>query len=196
MARTSDRVMDMVRREVAKNPDVKSGVLYEQAKKVDRSMSSLSLRQFHARYPLQVKRAMALGGGKRRKKPANGRRKKPANGRRKGAAGRKAAGASPTAAKKRKVTRKRTVAKKRPGRPAKTTKKRGRPVGSGAVAPQQRRRGPGRRAAVVASGERGTVRAVLLEFAGEVVNADSKADMISVISRMDHWVDRVIRAAG
>jgi hypothetical protein len=196
MAKTSDRVMDMVRREVAKNPDVKSGVLYEQARKLDRSMSSLSLRQFHARYPLQVKRAMALGGGKRRKKPANGRRKKPANGRRKGAAGRKAAGASPTAAKKRKVTRKRTVAKKRPGRPAKTTKKRGRPVGSGAVAPQQRRRGPGRRAAVVASGERGTVRAVLLEFAGEVVNADSKADMISVISRMDHWVDRVVRAAG
>jgi hypothetical protein len=48
---------------------------------------------------------------------------------------------------------------------------------------------------VVASGERGTVRAVLLEFAGEVVNADSKADMISVISRMDHWVDRVVRAA-
>jgi hypothetical protein len=196
MAKTSDRVMDMVRREVAKNPDVKSGVLYEQARKLDRSMSSLSLRQFHARYPLQVKRAMALGGGRRRKKPANGRRKKPANGRRKGAAGRKAAGASPTAAKKRKVTRKRTVAKKRPGRPAKTTKKRGRPVGSGAVAPQQRRRGPGRRAAVVASGERGTVRAVLLEFAGEVVNADSKADMISVISRMDHWVDRVVRAAG
>jgi hypothetical protein len=195
MAKTSDRVMDMVRREVAKNPDVKSGVLYEQARKLDRSMSSLSLRQFHARYPLQVKRAMALGGGRRRKKPANGRRKKPANGRRKGAAGRKAAGASPTAAKKRKVTRKRTVAKKRPGRPAKTTKKRGRPVGSGAVAPQQRRRGPGRRAAVVASGERGTVRAVLLEFAGEVVNADSKADMISVISRMDHWVDRVVRAA-
>jgi hypothetical protein len=188
--------MDMVRREVAKNPDVKSGVLYEQAKKVDRSMSSLSLRQFHARYPLQVKRAMALGGGKRRKKPANGRRKKPANGRRKGAAGRKAAGASPTAATKRKVTRKRTVAKKRPGRPAKSTKKRGRPVGSGAVAPQRRRRGPGRPPAVLVTGERGTVRAVLLEFAGEVVNADSKADMISVISRMDHWVDRVIRAAG
>jgi hypothetical protein len=196
MARTSDRVMDMVRREVAKNPDVKSGVLYEQAKKVDRSMSSLSLRQFHARYPLQVKRAMALGGGKRRKKPANGRRKKPVNGRRKGAAGRKAAGASPTAATKRKVTRKRTVAKKRPGRPAKSTKKRGRPVGSGAVAPQRRRRGPGRPPAVLVTGERGTVRAVLLEFAGEVVNADSKADMISVISRMDHWVDRVIRAAG
>jgi hypothetical protein len=196
MARTSDRVMDMVRREVAKNPDVKSGVLYEQAKKVDRSMSSLSLRQFHARYPLQVKRAMALGGGKRRKKPANGRRKKPVNGRRKGAAGRKAAGASPTAATKRKVRRKRTVAKKRPGRPAKSTKKRGRPVGSGAVAPQRRRRGPGRPPAVLVTGERGTVRAVLLEFAGEVVNADSKADMISVISRMDHWVDRVIRAAG
>ena len=196
MAKTSDRVMDMVRREVAKNPDVKSGVLYEQARKLDRSMSSLSLRQFHARYPLQVKRAMALGGGKRRKKPANGRRKKPANGRRKGAAGRKAAGASPTAAKKRKVTRKRTVAKKRPGRPAKSTKRRGRPARSAAVAPQRRRRGPGRPPAVLVTGERGTVRAVLLEFAGEVVNADSKADMISVISRMDHWVDRVVRAAG
>ncbi|HUF69844.1 MAG TPA: hypothetical protein VMM79_14465 [Longimicrobiales bacterium] len=193
MAKTSDRVMDMVRREVAKNPDVKSGELYEKAKKLDRSMSSLSLRQFHARYPLQVKRALALGGGKRRKKPANGRRKKPANGRRKGAAGRKTAGASTTAAKKRKVTRKRTAAKKRPGRPA---KKRGRRAGSDAGAPQRRRRGPGRPPAVLVTGERGTVRAVLLEFAGEVVNADSKADMISVISRMDHWVDRVVRAAG
>ncbi len=64
MAKISDRVMEMVRREIGKNPDVTSGTLYDQARKLDRSISSLDLRQFHARYPLQVRRSMK--GGKRK----------------------------------------------------------------------------------------------------------------------------------
>lgn len=65
MAKQSKRVMDMVRREIARDPSVKSGPLYEKAKKLDRSVAGLSVRQFHAQYPLQVKRA--LKGGKKRR---------------------------------------------------------------------------------------------------------------------------------
>lgn len=61
MAGVKKRVMDMVRREVEKDSSVKSSALYERAKKLDRTIRSLSLRQFHAQYPLQVKRARKSG---------------------------------------------------------------------------------------------------------------------------------------
>jgi hypothetical protein len=187
MAKKSERVMDMVRREVQKNPGVKSGELYEEAKKLDRSISSLSLRQFHAQYPLQVKRAMKSGGGKTRKKAAK-KTRRPAG------AARKTAGRRRTATKKK--TTKRTAAKKRgrpPGRKTKTT--RTRRTGTAAVTRPRGRRASGASRAAAAAGDRGSVRAVLLEFAGEIANAENKADMISVIAGMDRWVDRVVRAA-
>lgn len=58
MAVKSQRVMDMVRREIQKNPAVGSQELFDKAKKMDGSMNSLNIRQFHAGYPLQVKRLL------------------------------------------------------------------------------------------------------------------------------------------
>jgi hypothetical protein len=81
MAKTIDRVMSMVESELKKKSDVSNETLYEKAKKIDGSIGDLTLRQFHARYPLQVKRRSALSG-KRRK----GRRKSTAATRRKVAA--------------------------------------------------------------------------------------------------------------
>jgi hypothetical protein len=69
MAKTIDRVMEMVRRALDKDPDARSATLYEQAKKVDRRVGQLSLRQFHALYPLTVKRQQA-GSRRARKKAA------------------------------------------------------------------------------------------------------------------------------
>lgn len=72
MAETIEKVMEFVEKEIKKNPDVDTQELYEKAKEVEKSLGKLSLRQFHARYPLQVKRRMAP------KKPRKSRRRKKA----------------------------------------------------------------------------------------------------------------------
>lgn len=75
MAEVKEKVMDMVRKELEKNPDAENKELYEKATEVDGSIADLTLRQFHARYPLQVKRqkAQKSGGGTRKKKASSGR---------------------------------------------------------------------------------------------------------------------------
>jgi hypothetical protein len=112
MAKINERVMEFVRREIAKDPDVRSTSLYEQAKKVDRSISRLSLRQFHARYPLQVKRTMKSAARRGPGRPPGvakrGRRGRPpgptATGRRPGRPRKTAAPAAPAAAASRAAT--------------------------------------------------------------------------------------------
>lgn len=78
MAEVKDKVMDMVRNELEKNPDAENKDLYEKATKVDGSIGDLTLRQFHARYPLQVKRqkAQKKRGGKRKKKASSSTRRR------------------------------------------------------------------------------------------------------------------------
>jgi hypothetical protein len=69
MAERKDEIMSMVRDELERDPDIENKALYAKAKKIDPAVDDLSLRQFHARYPLQVKRKMAQkrdGGRKRR----------------------------------------------------------------------------------------------------------------------------------
>ena len=55
----NERVMNMVREEIQKRPEITSPELFEKAKKLDRGIRSLSARQFNATYPLQVRRTMA-----------------------------------------------------------------------------------------------------------------------------------------
>lgn len=59
---TDDEIMEMVRAELEEDPDAENKALYRKAKKIDPAVEDLTLRQFHARYPLQVKRAMARDG--------------------------------------------------------------------------------------------------------------------------------------
>src|SRR5688572_14494002 len=59
MAVLNERVMNMVRDEIQKRPDITSQELFEKAKKLDRGIRSLSARQFNATYPLQVRRTLA-----------------------------------------------------------------------------------------------------------------------------------------
>jgi len=61
-----ERVMEFVERELTKNPDLASKELFEKAKKISRSISGLSIRQFHAKYPLVVKRRLAAKTKSRR----------------------------------------------------------------------------------------------------------------------------------
>lgn len=85
MVDIKDNVMKMVRRELDKNPDVENRQLYEKANKIDDSIGDLTLRQFHARYPLQVKRQKAQKAGGRKKKAKS--RKRAASRRKRSGAG-------------------------------------------------------------------------------------------------------------
>lgn len=70
MAAAADKVMEYVEKALAKDPGVSNQVLYEGARKIDKSIGKLSIRQFHAKYPLQVKRRKGpTGKGKGKGKP-------------------------------------------------------------------------------------------------------------------------------
>lgn len=70
MAQSDEKLMAFVQEEMDKDPDISSKDLFEKAKAAVESAGELSLREFHARYPLQVKRkaSLAAGGGRRRKR--------------------------------------------------------------------------------------------------------------------------------
>ena len=57
------KVLALVERELKKDPDARSKSLQEKALKIDKSVGTLTGRQFHARYALQARRK--LFGGKR-----------------------------------------------------------------------------------------------------------------------------------
>lgn len=78
MADRDQKVMAMVERRVKKNPDVSNQELYGKATEINSDIGKLTLRQFHARYPLQVKRKIAMGGETKLKKKQAARGKKEA----------------------------------------------------------------------------------------------------------------------
>ena len=67
MAETDPKVMSLVEAALAKDPAVSVQELYDMAKKSKRSIRQMSLRQFHARYPLQIKRKKGNAARKRRR---------------------------------------------------------------------------------------------------------------------------------
>jgi hypothetical protein len=200
MAETNARIMDMVRKEIDKDPSISSEELYEMAKRSDSGIGSLSVRQFHARYPLQVKRARTnarKGRGAASKKTGARRGRPPGKtGARRGGARKAATGG--------------TAKKARRGRPpgsgrkaaAKTAAK---SAGKSAVGPRSAGRGgrrPGRPRRTTSASPapagpgRDEVRSLLLQFARDIAAAEGKADVVEVIGEVDGWVDRVIAAAG
>jgi len=68
LATTDPKVMEFVERELEKNPDVSATDLHEKAKKKFDGLKDLTVRQFHARYPLQVKRRKAPKRGAKKKR--------------------------------------------------------------------------------------------------------------------------------
>ena len=56
---SGEDVMEFVVRTLDENPDVKNADLFAGACEIDSSIAELSPRQFHAKYPLQVKRRLA-----------------------------------------------------------------------------------------------------------------------------------------
>ncbi|GMV04928.1 MAG: hypothetical protein AMXMBFR53_12080 [Gemmatimonadota bacterium] len=70
MAEVDGKVLEAVESALAKNPKATVDELFDMAKKVSGSVAALTKRQFHARYPLQVKRKQSPS------KPRKARRKK------------------------------------------------------------------------------------------------------------------------
>jgi hypothetical protein len=93
VAERNEKVMEYVKGELEKDPKISLASLYEGARKVDASIGELNPRQFHARYPLQIKRRSAAAGGAKR---SGGRKASKRSGRR--GAAKKAGGAQQSAA--------------------------------------------------------------------------------------------------
>lgn len=70
MANNDDKVMAAVESALKKNPDATVDELFDMAKGINSSVGKLSKRQFHARYPLQVKRRSGRSAKKPKKKAA------------------------------------------------------------------------------------------------------------------------------
>jgi hypothetical protein len=76
-----DKVMRLVEDLLQKTPDMPVGQLYEHAKKASAKIGELNMRQFNARYPLQIKlrqarsKDTAARGGRPRAQPAARRRR-------------------------------------------------------------------------------------------------------------------------
>ena len=73
-----ERVMEFVERELKKDPKIGSSDLFKKAKKVSRTVSGMTIRQFHAKYTLQVKRRLAPKKPRKPRAKARKPRKSPA----------------------------------------------------------------------------------------------------------------------
>lgn len=80
MADIDPKVMQAVEKELKKNPDATVDELLEVAKKVNSDISDLTKRQFHARYPLQVKRKLNPPKPRSTRKRSSRRAKRSKNG--------------------------------------------------------------------------------------------------------------------
>ena len=221
MPEANERVLAMVRDEIQKDADVKTVDLFEKAKKLSKDIGSLNIRQFHARYPLQVKRVNASTKRRRAGKRA-ATAKKNAQPRRGRPPGRKP-GRPPRSAKAQAAVG--AVVRRGPGRPRKDASAASAGAASSSAAPAVKR-GPGRpprsassapaaaavkrrpgrpprsasAAAAPASStgtaNRGAVRAVLLQFAKDIAGAEQRSKFVDVIGGIDGYVEKVLRAAG
>ncbi len=70
-AKNIDKVMQFIEKELKINPKATAKELQQKAKAVSEAVGKLSVRQFHAKYPLQVRRKLAP------KKPRRAALKKP-----------------------------------------------------------------------------------------------------------------------
>ena len=127
-------VMEYVERTLEANPGIANADLFAGAREIDPSVAQLTGRQFHARYPLQVKARLARAAAPETKTPPEPE--------------------VPTAEK----------------------------TGDEDALPQQ-------------AGDPVAVRRLLLDLAKELASAESKAEVIDVMARLDDYVAEIMEAA-
>lgn len=134
MADRNEAVMEMVRSELERDPGVSNAVLREKATKIDPAVAEMPTRRFNALYPLQVKRALNPGGGRK----------------------------------------------------AKRGRKRAAKAGRAESAPA-----PKRAERAAPASDRDAIRGVFLDFASDFAKAESRQEIVGVLSSVDAYVDRV-----
>ena len=127
-------VMEFVEATLEANPGIKNADLFAGAREIDPSVGQLSARQFHAKYPLQVKARLA-----------------------------RAAAPEPRTRPEPEV-----------------------PTAEESAAPE---------APSAGAGDPLAVRRLLLDLARELASAESPADMIEVMARLDDYVVEIMEAA-
>lgn len=173
MAKFNEKVMALVETELGKNPLASVDDLFQKAKAAAPSIGKLTKRQFHAQYPLQVKR---------RKKASTKE-------------------AAAPKAKAKPAARKKAAAKKQPAK-AKAAPKKKQPAKAKAAPrarPTRARRAPRAAAAPPAtkpSADREAIRETFLKFATDMAAAQERQDLVKLLSRVDRYVDTVVKAAG
>jgi len=171
MAQRNEQVLDRVRQELDRQPELGSRQLFEIAKEMEPAMEENSLAQFHARYVLPIKREHAV---KRAEKQGGG-----------APSGKKAASKKQT--------------KQPDPQPPKKASSRSKKSGDTAEAPSAGQAQPaaaarGGESAEQSSAGREQVRVVLMEFALEVAQAESRTDIVEVLRKVDGYVDKVLQA--
>ena len=137
--------MEFVVRALEADPGISNADLFAGAREIDPSVADLTARQFHAKYPLQVKARLA-----------------------KAAAAEREALPEPAA------------------QPAEETAPEDAPPAEEAAAAE---------AAPVGTGDPAAVRRLLLNLAKELANAESQADTIEVMARLDDYVAEITKAS-
>ncbi len=158
---TDAEVMSWVEGQLKDNPDVSVDELRAGAVKLNAGIADLTKRQFHARYPLQVKRAArraadAAAGIKPRRRPRR-------------------APAAP-------------APEPEPAAPAPEPAPA--PAAPAPAAPAPAAPAPAAEAAP-AGLDRGAVRKMLFDFAADITAAEGTSAVVKVLAAMDDYIDRI-----
>jgi hypothetical protein len=192
MAETNQEVAERVRQELTNEPGLGTNQLWDIGKEMDPSLSGLSVQQFHGRYVLPVKRDLAAqreeSGEPKPPKKARSRGSKRASGR----GAKKASVEAPEAGDAAD-----TGGEARDAKPGRTSASKGTRGTRGRKATkEQPAEESGLQAAAAApdqGADRDRVRTVFLEFARDFSQAESRSEIVQVLSTLDEYVDRVLK---
>jgi hypothetical protein len=169
MAERNEQVLERVRQQLNRQSDLGSRQLFEMAQEMDPSMAEMSLPQFHARYVLPIKREQAAQrkGEEAPRQP----RKAGRTSRRAEAAGQE----EPTS-------------REEPTKQRRRARQAAEPARAEAPVPQA---APAAEAQPAQQANRDQIRSVFLEFALEFSQAESKTEIVKVLSKLDRYIDRI-----
>lgn len=219
----NEDVMKFIESELKRDSGVSNATLFEGAKLIDESIGDLNPRQFHAKYPLQIKRRLA-GTGPRRKvrAPAKARAARRPRAPKEGGAAAVLAyvarvlkrnpdvknaelfkGACEIDASVAELSARQFHAKyplqvkRRLAAAAPAPKPAPKPAPAPApAAPAVAEPAPAvAEAPSVGDGDAAAVRGLLLSLARELANAGTQAETIEVMARLDGYVDDIMQAA-
>ncbi len=183
-----EKIRAAVEAALKKNPKATVDELYELAKGISRSVTRMNKRQFHARYPLQIKRRAKKGAAK-----VAGAKAKAAP-RKKAKTARKKAAAKKPAAKKTAAGAGKAAAKKAVVRKTKAAAKRVRTAARKARAAAARKAAPASAATPAPQLDREAIRKTFLRFASDLTGAEARKDLVKVLAGVDRYVDEVVKA--